>query len=191
VLDLLILARVWTLVVQVQDQSVQLAALAHSDPLTGSANRRTWDLAVPLAMSAAARSGASLVVAMLDLDHFKDFNDRYGHQAGDRLLKEATAAWKSLLRAEDLLARYGGEEFCVLMTGASAGEAAASLQRLKAATPRGQTFSVGIAVWEGAESPEELLDRADRALYAAKRAGRDRVVVAGTAGAQDRATSRS
>jgi diguanylate cyclase (GGDEF)-like protein len=191
VLDLLILARVWTLVVQVQGQSVQLAALAHSDPLTGSANRRTWDLAVPLAMSAAARSGASLVVAMLDLDHFKDFNDRYGHQAGDRLLKEATAAWKSLLRAEDLLARYGGEEFCVLMTGASAGEAAASLQRLKAATPRGQTFSVGIAVWDGAESPEELLDRADRALYAAKRAGRDRVVVAGTAGAQDRATSRS
>jgi diguanylate cyclase (GGDEF)-like protein len=191
VLDLLILARVWTLVVQVQDQSVQLAALAHSDPLTGSANRRTWDLAVPLAMSAAARSGASLVVAMLDLDHFKDFNDRYGHQAGDRLLKEATAAWKSLLRAEDLLARYGGEEFCVLMTGASAGEAAASLQRLKAATPRGQTFSVGIAVWDGAESPEELLDRADRALYAAKRAGRDRVVVAGSAGAQDGATSRS
>jgi diguanylate cyclase (GGDEF)-like protein len=191
VLDLLILARVWTLVVQVQDQSVQLAALAHSDPLTGSANRRTWDLAVPLAMSAAARSGASLVVAMLDLDHFKDFNDRYGHQAGDRLLKEATAAWKSLLRAEDLLARYGGEEFCVLMTGASAGEAAASLQRLKAATPRGQTFSVGIAVWDGAESPEELLDRADRALYAAKRAGRDRVVVAGSAGAQDRATTRS
>jgi diguanylate cyclase len=77
------------------------------------------------------------------------------------------------------------------MTGASAGEAASSLQRLKAATPRGQTFSVGIAVWDGAESPEELLDRADRALYAAKRAGRDRVVVAGSAGAQDRATSRS
>ena len=178
VLDVLILARVWTLVVQVQDQSVQLAALAHSDPLTGSANRRTWDLAVPLAMSAAARSGASLVVAMLDLDHFKNFNDRYGHQAGDRLLKEATAAWKSLLRTEDLLARYGGEEFCLLMAGAGPDEAVATLERLLAATPQEQTFSAGVAQWDGAETPEQVLGRADAALYEAKRAGRDRIALA-------------
>jgi diguanylate cyclase (GGDEF)-like protein len=192
ILYLLILARVWTLVVQVQDQSVQLAALAHSDPLTGAANRRTWDLALPLAMSAAGRSGATLVVAMIDLDGFKAFNDRFGHQAGDRLLKEATAAWKSLLRPEDLLARYGGEEFCLLLTGSSAGEAAATLERLKAATPRGQSFSAGVSVWDGAASPEALLERADAALYAAKRGGRDRVVVAEGPRAQERArTSRS
>jgi diguanylate cyclase (GGDEF)-like protein len=192
VLYLLILARVWTLVVQVQDQSVQLAALAHSDPLTGAANRRTWDLALPLAMSAAARSGAAVVVAMVDLDGFKSFNDGFGHQAGDRLLKEATAAWKSLLRAEDLLARYGGEEFCLLLTGSTAPEAEATLARLKAATPHGQTFSAGIAVWNGAETPEELLERADAALYTAKRAGRDRVHVWEGSVAQDVAgTSRS
>lgn len=178
VLYLLILARVWTLVRQVQDQSLQLEAMAHSDALTGAANRRTWDLALPLAMSAAARSQAPLAVAILDLDHFKAFNDRHGHQAGDRLLKEATAAWKTLLRAEDLLARYGGEEFCVLMTGSGPEEAAAALERLKAATPRGQSFSAGIALWDGAEPPDALLGRADVALYAAKNAGRDRVLLA-------------
>jgi diguanylate cyclase (GGDEF)-like protein len=185
VLYLLMLARVWTLVVQVQDQSVQLEALAHSDPLTGAANRRTWDLALPLALAAAARSGGNVVVVMIDLDGFKAFNDEFGHQAGDRLLKEATAAWKSLLRAEDLLARYGGEEFCLLLTASTAGEAVSTLERLQAATPRGQTFSAGVSVWDGAESPEHLLERADAALYVAKRAGRDRVVLADAPLAQE------
>ena len=179
VLYVLILARAWTLVQQVQDQSQQLAALAHSDALTGTANRRTWDLALPLALAAAARSGAPVIVSMLDLDSFKAFNDRFGHQAGDRLLKEATAAWRSLLRAEDLLARYGGEEFCLLMAGGPAAAAAETVERLKAATPLGQTFSAGLAQWDGCESPEQLLGRADAALYEAKRGGRDRVVVAG------------
>ena len=143
-------------------------------------------------MSAAGCSGAALVVAMIDLDGFKGYNDRFGHQAGDRLLKEATAAWRSLLRAEDLLARYGGEEFCLLMTASTAGETAATLERLKAATPRGQSFSAGVSVWDGAESPEELLERADGALYAAKRAGRNRVVIADTPLGQEPArTSRS
>jgi diguanylate cyclase (GGDEF)-like protein len=178
VLYVLILARAWTLVQQVQDQSLQLAALAHSDALTGTANRRTWDLALPLALAAAARSGAPVIVAMVDLDHFKAFNDRFGHQAGDRLLKEASAAWRSLLRTEDLLARYGGEEFCLLMTGCPGAAAVESLERLKAATPLGQTFSAGLAQWNGSESPEQLLGRADAALYAAKDAGRNRIVEA-------------
>jgi diguanylate cyclase (GGDEF)-like protein len=181
VLYVLILARAWTLVQQVQDQSLQLAALAHSDALTGTANRRTWDLALPLALAAAARSGAPLIVAMVDLDHFKAFNDRFGHQAGDRLLKEASAAWRALLRTEDLLARYGGEEFCLLMAGCPVASAVESLERLKAATPLGQTFSAGLAQWDGSESPEQLLGRADVALYAAKDAGRNRIVEATTA----------
>jgi diguanylate cyclase (GGDEF)-like protein len=176
VLYVLILARVWTLVRQVQDQSVQLAALANTDALTGIANRRTWDLAVPLALASAARSGAPVNVAILDLDRFKDFNDRHGHQAGDRLLKEATAAWKSLLRTEDLLVRYGGEEFCVLMAGSPTDVAIEVVQRLRSATPREQTFSAGVAEWDGTETPEQLLARADAALYQAKHSGRDRVV---------------
>jgi diguanylate cyclase (GGDEF)-like protein len=184
VLFLLILARVWTLVRQVQDQSVQLAALAHTDALTGIANRRTWDLAVPLALAAAARSGAPVSVAILDLDRFKGFNDRHGHQAGDLLLKEASSAWKALLRTEDLLVRYGGEEFCVLMAGSPAAVAVEVVERLRAATPRGQTFSAGVAQWDGAELPEDLLARADAALYEAKQAGRDRVASASAASAR-------
>jgi diguanylate cyclase (GGDEF)-like protein len=176
VLYLLILARVWTLVRQVQDQSLQLAALANTDALTGIANRRTWDLAVPLALAAAARSGAPVSVVILDLDRFKAFNDRHGHQAGDRLLKEATAAWKSVLRTEDLLVRYGGEEFCVLMSGSPTDVAHEVVERLMGATPRGQTFSAGLAQWDGRETPDDLLARADAALYEAKHSGRDRVV---------------
>jgi diguanylate cyclase (GGDEF)-like protein len=176
VLYLLILARVWTLVRQVQDQSVQLAALANTDALTGIGNRRTWDLAVPLALAAAARSGVPVTVAILDLDRFKAFNDHHGHQSGDLLLKEATAAWKSLLRPEDLLVRYGGEEFCVLMAGSPADVALEVVERLRTATPRGQTFSAGIAQWDGGETTDELLARADAALYEAKHSGRDRVV---------------
>jgi diguanylate cyclase (GGDEF)-like protein len=178
VLYLLILARVWTLVRQVQEQSVQLAALASSDALTGAANRRTWDVALPLALAAAPRSGEPVVVAMIDLDHFKAFNDRFGHQAGDRLLKEATAAWRSLLRPGDLLARYGGEEFSVLVRGAPLEEVLAVLERLKAATPLAQTFSAGAALWDGDEPSEALLGRADAALYAAKRTGRNRILLA-------------
>ena len=176
VLYLLILARVWTLVRQVQDQSEQLAALAHTDALTGIANRRTWDLAVPLALASAARSGGPVSVAILDLDRFKTFNDLHGHQAGDRLLKEATAAWKSLLRTEDLLVRYGGEEFCVLMAGTATPAAVEVVDRLRTATPRKQTFSAGVAQWNGSETADELLARADAALYEAKHSGRDRVV---------------
>jgi diguanylate cyclase (GGDEF)-like protein len=157
---------------------VQLAALAHTDALTGIANRRTWDLAVPLALAAAARSGTPVTVAILDLDRFKDFNDRHGHQAGDLLLKEATAAWKSLLRTEDLLVRYGGEEFCVLMGGSAMDAASEVVERLRAATPREQTFSAGLAQWDGAETADELLARADGALYEAKHSGRDQVVTA-------------
>ena len=180
VLYLLILARVWTLVRQVQDQSVQLAALAHTDALTGIANRRTWDLAVPLALAAAARSGAPVTVGILDLDRFKDFNDLHGHQAGDLLLKEATSAWKSLLRPEDLLVRYGGEEFCVLMAGSAMAAAAEVVERLRTAMPGEQTFSAGLAQWDGVETAEQLLSRADEALYEAKHSGRDQVVTAAT-----------
>jgi diguanylate cyclase (GGDEF)-like protein len=178
VLFVLILARIWNLVRRVQDQASRLEAVAHSDALTGAANRRTWDLVLPQAMAAATRSGAEVAVAILDLDHFKRFNDRLGHQAGDRLLAEASARWQSLLRAGDLFARYGGEEFCVLLTGCTAEEGAATLERFKVATPYGQTFSAGLAMWDRLETPEHLLGRADGALYQAKHGGRNRIVLA-------------
>jgi diguanylate cyclase (GGDEF)-like protein len=176
-LFLLVVLRIVGLVRQVEDQAAQLAALARHDGLTGMPNRRAWDGELPVAMDRARRDGVPLSVAMLDLDHFKRFNDQHGHQAGDRLLKSATAAWRAMLRTTDLLCRYGGEEFSVLLPGATTEEAAEVLERLRAVTPQEQTFSAGLACWDGQEISEELVARADRALYAAKAAGRDHVIV--------------
>jgi diguanylate cyclase (GGDEF)-like protein len=89
------------------DQAAQLAALASHDGLTGMPNRRTWEGELPVAMDRARRDGVPISVALLDLDHFKRFNDQHGHQAGDRLLNCATAAWSAMLRTTDLLCRYG------------------------------------------------------------------------------------
>ena len=100
------------------------------------------------------------------------------HQGGDRLLKEATAAWQTRMRRTDLLARYGGEEFTVLLRDCTPVQAVMVLDDLRAVTPDGQTFSAGLAEWDGLEDPERLVGRADRALYEAKHAGRDRIIVA-------------
>jgi hypothetical protein len=85
-----------------------------------------------------------------------------------------------MLRTQDVFARYGGEEFCVLLSGCSADEAVATMEHFRAATPYGQTFSAGLAMWDGVETPEHLLGRADGALYEAKHGGRDRIVLAGS-----------
>ena len=115
-----------------------------------------------------------MCVAMLDLDRFKDFNDDRGHQAGDRLLKQSAAAWSTQLRTTDMLARYGGEEFALVLPGCTLSD----VERLRAAMPDDQTVSAGIAQWDGEETPELLVGRADRALYAAKKGGRDRLYTA-------------
>ncbi|WP_179855057.1 GGDEF domain-containing protein [Paractinoplanes atraurantiacus] len=179
ILFLLVLARMAGLVARVQDQAAQLRALAHNDALTGIPNRRAWDLELSREMAKATRSGEPVAVALMDIDHFKRFNDTHGHPAGDRLLKEAAAAWRDQLRAGDLLARYGGEEFGVLLIGQSLETATAVLDRMREATPQGQSFSAGVALWDGREIPEQLVARADEALYEAKHQGRDRVKAAG------------
>jgi diguanylate cyclase (GGDEF)-like protein len=156
----------------------RLEAVARTDDLTGLANRRSWDEELPRELARAHRQRQSVCVAMLDLDRFKRFNDELGHQAGDRLLKEAAAAWRSELRATDTLARYGGEEFAVLLPGCDPDQAVRLLERLRGATPAGQTCSAGVASWDGTEDAAALVARADAALYEAKSAGRDRVVTA-------------
>ncbi len=92
------------------------------------------------------------------------------------LLKEAAAAWHGALRRSDILARYGGEEFIVLLPGADPEHAMVALERVRAATPGNETFSAGVATWDGAETSDELVARADAALYATKAAGRDRIM---------------
>jgi diguanylate cyclase (GGDEF)-like protein len=154
----------------------RLETSARTDDLTGLPNRRAWEYELPRELSRAARDERPVCVAMLDLDRFKHFNDDRGHQAGDRLLKQATSAWCEQLRSSDMLARYGGEEFAVLLPGCTLSDAEALLERLRAAMPEEQTVSAGVACWDGSESLEELVGRADSALYAAKRAGRDRLI---------------
>jgi diguanylate cyclase (GGDEF)-like protein len=156
----------------------RLERVARTDDLTGLANRRAWDEQLRRELSRAKRDSTPLSVAMLDLDHFKRYNDRFGHQAGDRLLKETTAGWEALIRDTDLLARYGGEEFAVALPGAGMEDALALLERLRLSTPKNEKISAGVVCWDGTEDEAELIARADRALYAAKRAGRDRVVTA-------------
>jgi diguanylate cyclase (GGDEF)-like protein len=136
-------------------------------------------------MARARRSANPLCVAILDLDYFKAYNDERGHQAGDRLLKQSTAAWSNELRASDILARYGGEEFTVALPGCTLADAKSIVERLRSAMPAGQTVSAGVACWNGLESAEELVGRADAALYEAKRTGRDRLVTAGGHGPPD------
>lgn len=157
------------------DLLTQLEALARTDALTGLPNRRAINEDLPRELERARREGRSLCVAILDIDHFKRFNDTYGHPAGDRLLADAAVTWRDALRGgTDLLARYGGEEFLVVLP-ASTTDAHATMERLRASTPEGQTASVGLAIWDPAESADELVARADLALYAAKRAGRNRI----------------
>ena len=115
---------------------------------------------------------------MLDLDRFKDYNDERGHQAGDQLLTQAATAWHAVLRPYDVLARYGCEEFSLLLPDVDLDDAVALVERLRAATPEGESCSAGVAAWDGEEDAEALVGRADAALYEAKRSGRDRVSVA-------------
>ncbi len=157
----------------------RLNDLAETDELTGLPNRRSWEATIRRAVGYAARTHRPLCVAMVDLDHFKDFNDRHGHQAGDRLLKSAAAAWRTALRQTDTLARYGGDEFAVALPGCSLAEAGNVLERLRDLTPEGQSCSVGLAEWAPKDSEGDLLARADEALYQAKRSGRDRLVSVG------------
>ena len=182
VLSALVLARMAGLLNTVQVQAVQLAALARSDALTGAPNRRTWDHELSRACLASREEGTPLSVAVLDLDRFKAYNDQHGHQAGDRLLREAVAAWGEALGGEGLLARYGGEEFAVLLPGLDTEEALAVIQRLRVATPLQRTFSAGVAGWDPQTEPGTVVACADQALYQAKRTGRDRIVVHGTSG---------
>jgi diguanylate cyclase (GGDEF)-like protein len=177
-LFLLVVTRMAQLVRHVEAQAAQLRDLATIDELTGLPNRRGWATALSVAMEQARRDGAPLSVALIDLDHFKRFNDEFGHQAGDRLLRGAAAAWRDALRGGDQIARYGGEEFVVLLNHIDATAADAVLDRLRAVTPAGQTFSAGVATWIAPETSDELIARADRALYGAKESGRDRTVVA-------------
>ncbi len=151
----------------------RLGELVEQDALTGITNRRGLDHRLPRELVRAGREREPLSLVMIDLDHFKLFNDLRGHAAGDALLRDMALAWQPELRGGDLFARYGGEEFTLVLPGSSALDAAAMIERLRPLMPERQTFSAGIAAWDGIESAAALLARADAALLRAKRAGRN------------------
>lgn len=142
---------------------------ALTDALTGLPNRRAWERQLRQLSDA----GQPLAIGMLDLDHFKQFNDAHGHPAGDRLLKETAAAWRGQLRPGDVLARVGGEEFGLLLLDCGEQTATEVVDRLRDHVTHGRTCSAGIAIKGLDEAPDAAVERADAALYEAKARGRN------------------
>jgi diguanylate cyclase (GGDEF)-like protein len=161
----------------------QLASASATDYLTGLLNRRAFDNELQLQIDRARRSGVPLALALFDLDHFKQINDRFGHAAGDRALCDFSALLQREQRGGDTLARIGGEEFAVVLFGVGLQDARAfaeriarELQALVSSDGASLSTSVGVAALADREAtPSALLVAADRALYAAKTAGRRRV----------------
>lgn len=157
----------------------ELEHLAHHDPLTGLPNRRSLEQAFDRELARAGRQGTPLCVVALDLDELKAYNDTHGHAAGDRLLKHAAGTFAAGRRATDLIARMGGDEFVALLPGCNSAAAANVVQRLRRSYPPGHSFSAGIACWDRRESADELMNRADAAMYRAKTDARSSVPAGG------------
>ncbi|WP_380102763.1 GGDEF domain-containing protein [Deinococcus rufus] len=173
---------------QLADLNAQLSSLSMTDALTGLANRRAFDRAYDYALAQHTRSGMSVALLMVDIDHFKRYNDALGHPAGDRCLQQVAAALRGCVRrSTDVVARYGGEEFAALLTDTDLPGAAAVGQRilrrlteehiLHPEHPLGHvTVSIGVAALPDAQQ-HGLKDAADHALYRAKATGRNRTVM--------------
>ena len=165
----------------VQSLTGRLERLGVTDGLTGIYNRRFLDEMLPREVSRSQRSGAPLALLLIDIDRFKRFNDRHGHQAGDEALRGVARTLARHLRSIDFVARYGGEEFAVVLPGAGLEAALKTAERLRAAVQSaaigdGLTVSVGVAALpEAAGDESSLVAVADTALYAAKEAGRNAV----------------
>lgn len=159
-----------------------LCDLSLKDPLTGLGNRRNFHGVLARAIETVARSGDSVLLLLLDIDHFKSVNDTHGHLAGDQVLRAIADCLARCVRPVDTVARYGGEEFAVLVPDATLEQARLQCEFLRqgiAVLPIGIVVSgsIGVAQYRHGETPGELIARADHALYRAKNAGRDRVEV--------------
>jgi len=166
----------------------QVSELVHQDQLTGALNRHGLDEAFEREATRADRSHTPVCVALLDIDNFKRLNDTMGHHAGDQALVHLSQVIKEALRPSDAVARYGGEEFIIVLPGIGLEEAAATVERLQRELTKKFflhendrvliTFSAGVALRAPQEPQEDVIGRADRAMYKAKHTGKNRVIVA-------------
>jgi diguanylate cyclase len=160
-----------------------------TDPLTTLANRKFFDLALDKAMAESAKSGEPLSLLMTDIDHFKKFNDTFGHLTGDQVLRLVAQALKQNVKGQDVAARYGGEEFAVVLPRTALQQALTVADHIRRAVMGKElmkrstgehlgriTISVGVAVLRADDTAQSLIGRADTGLYAAKRNGRNRVI---------------
>lgn len=163
-----------------EEANARLATLATTDALTGLTNRRAFDEGLAREAALVNRGLGPLSLVALDVDHFKSFNDTFGHPAGDDVLRRVASAVRSCCRATDVPARVGGEEFAVILPGTDTAGALVLAERIRQAVEAGPwplrpvTASLGVATL-GPGGPEKLIEAADRALYQAKRSGRNRV----------------
>lgn len=162
---------------------------AKTDTLTGLPNRRALEEFFRAAQAEAMERGQPLSVLLIDIDHFKKFNDTFGHGVGDQVLRLVASALRERVRDSDLPARYGGEELIAVLPGADLAACTATAERIRGALAEckitrrstgevlpGITVSIGVGQFQLGESMEDLIDRCDRALYLAKKCGRNRVV---------------
>ncbi|MDD5435185.1 MAG: GGDEF domain-containing protein, partial [Nitrospira sp.] len=163
------------------------AVLAITDPLTGAYNRRYFDIRINEEMNRCVRYGTIFSLSIIDLDHFKDINDTYGHQAGDSVLKEVIILIKDNIRDTDIVARYGGEEFVIIYPCTPRSGVLTQLERLRTVVEehkfidldRQVTISVGASDSAGKEDAAMIIQEADSSLYLAKRSGRNQCVIVG------------
>lgn len=170
---------------ELAEKNQQLEQIARTDPLTGLANRRALDDVIQKEMARGLRSAKPMVVGLVDLDLFKEVNDTYGHDIGDKVLKDIAKILHDGLRAGDFAARWGGEEFCILFPETQADQALIIAERFRKIIAdhiitEGDikltvTASIGLALWQPGREIDEIFKEADQALYASKEAGRNQV----------------
>ena len=160
-----------------------------TDPLTGLGNRKYFDRMIGMAVQSALASGEPLSLLLFDIDHFKSFNDSYGHLTGDQVLRLVGLSMKQTIKGQDITARYGGEEFAVLLPNTALRQALTVADHIRRAVMAKElkkkstgeilgrvTISVGVSMLKQGDDPDALIERADACLYAAKRNGRNRVI---------------
>jgi diguanylate cyclase len=173
---------------KLESELAQMSELAREDPLTGSLNRRGLDDVFEREQARAKRRGSPLCIALLDMDDFKNLNDTHGHGAGDDALIHVVKIVKETLRTMDVIGRFGGEEFLVVLPDTNIEDAMLVIGRLKKELTKRIfihnnqrlliTFSAGVALSAPDEDTKSVLKRADTALYKAKKAGKNRAIVA-------------